>query len=143
MLSFLIFFMRRLRAAAFFFLRGHNYPGGGFVAGVTFAIGIIIHYMISGIHWVEMRSRIRPQNWLSVGLLLAVLTGLLPLAFGLPFLSALAIDLTLPIIGELHLSSVILFDLGVFSLVVGATTYMLVALAHQSLRSKRHKSGAK
>ncbi|MDO5679241.1 MAG: monovalent cation/H+ antiporter subunit A [Pelistega sp.] len=129
--------------AAFFFLRGHNYPGGGFVAGVTFAIGIIIHYMISGIHWVEMRSRIRPQNWLSVGLLLAVLTGLLPLAFGLPFLSALAIDLHLPIIGELHLSSVILFDLGVFALVVGATTYMLVALAHQSLRSKRHKSGAK
>ncbi len=129
--------------AAFFFLRGHNYPGGGFVAGVTYAIGIIIHYMISGIHWVEMRSRIRPQNWLAVGLLLAVSTGLLPLAFGLPFLSALAVDLPLPIIGELHLSSVILFDLGVFALVVGATTYMLVALAHQSLRSKRHKSGAK
>lgn len=129
--------------AIFFFLRGHNYPGGGFVAGVTFAIGIIIHYMISGIHWVEMRSRIRPQNWLSVGLLLAVLTGILPIFFGLPFLSALSVDIPLPIIGDLHLSSVMLFDLGVFALVVGSTTYMLVALAHQSLRSQRHKTGAK
>lgn len=129
--------------AMFFFFRGHNYPGGGFVAGVTFAIGIIIHYMISGIHWVEMRSRIRPQNWVSVGLLLAVSTGLLPIAFGLPFLSALAVDIPMPIVGELHLSSVILFDLGVFTLVVGSTTYMLVALAHQSLRSKRKSSGVK
>ncbi len=82
--------------AIFFFLRGHNLPGGGFVAGVIFTIGIIIQYMISGIHWVEMHSRIRPQIWLSAGLLLSLLAGLLPVFMHKPFLTALTLDLHLP-----------------------------------------------
>ncbi|MDY3331429.1 MAG: monovalent cation/H+ antiporter subunit A [Pelistega sp.] len=127
----------------FFFLRGHNLPGGGFIAGVIFAIGIIVQYMISGIHWVEMRSRIRPQNWLAAGLFMALLAGVLPLFYGLPFLTALAGDIYIPLVGDVHLSSVILFDLGVFALVVGSSTFMLVALAHQSLRSQRQSKGAK
>lgn len=127
----------------FFFLRGHNLPGGGFIAGVIFAIGIIVQYMISGIHWVEMRSRIKPQNWLAAGLFLSVLAGLLPLFYDLPFLSALAGNIYIPLVGDVHLSSVMLFDLGVFALVVGSSTYMLVALAHQSLRSQRQSTGAK
>lgn len=129
--------------AVFFFLRGHNLPGGGFVAGLIFAIGVLIQYMASGIYWVESHSRIRPKNWLSAGLLLAAIAGFLPLFYGLPFLTALAADIHVPIIGELHVSSVMLFDLGVFALVVGATTYMLVALAHQSLRSQRKSQGNK
>lgn len=56
---------------------------------------------------------------------------------GQPFLSAISWDVYLPVIGKLHLSSVILFDIGVYALVVGATTFMLVALAHQSLRFYR------
>lgn len=127
----------------FFFMRGHNLPGGGFIAGVIFAIGIIVQYMISGIHWVELRSRIKPQNWLAAGLFMALSAGILPLFYGLPFLSALAGDIYLPLIGDIHLSSVMLFDLGVFALVVGSSTYMLVALAHQSLRSQRQSKGAK
>ncbi len=129
--------------AIFFFMRGHNLPGGGFIAGVIFAIGIIVQYMISGIHWVELRSRIKPQNWLAAGLFMALSAGILPLFYGLPFLSALAGDIHLPLIGDIHLSSVMLFDLGVFALVVGSSTYMLVALAHQSLRSQRQSKGAK
>lgn len=129
--------------AIFFFMRGHNLPGGGFIAGVIFAIGIIVQYMISGIHWVELRSRIKPQNWLATGLFMALSAGILPLFYGLPFLSALAGDIHLPLIGDIHLSSVMLFDLGVFALVVGSSTYMLVALAHQSLRSQRQSKGAK
>src|SRR5690606_11459933 len=54
-----------------------------------------------------------------------------------PFLSALAADLHLPLIGDVHLSTVLLFDLGVYMLVIGAVVLMLVALAHQSLRSPR------
>lgn len=125
--------------AVFFFLRGHNLPGGGFTAGVIFATGVIIQYMVSGIHWVERRSRIRPQNWIAMGLIMAALAGFLPFLYDLPFLSALAWHVNLPVLGELHLSSVMLFDFGVFMLVVGAVTYMLVALAHQSLRSQRKK----
>lgn len=127
--------------AVFFFMRGHNLPGGGFTAGVIVATGVIIQYMVSGIHWVENRSRIRPQNWVAIGLVIAALTGCLPFLYGLPFLSALAWHIHLPMIGDLHFSSVMLFDFGVFMLVVGAVTYMLVALAHQSLRSQRQNRG--
>lgn len=59
-----------------------------------------------------------------------------------PFLSAISWDIYLPVIGKLHLSSVIFFDIGVYALVVGATTLMLVALAHQSLRFYRKAPSA-
>ncbi|WP_432787212.1 NAD(P)H-quinone oxidoreductase subunit 2, chloroplastic [Oligella sp. MSHR50489EDL] len=123
--------------AFYFFFRGHNLPGGGFVAGLIFATGVITQFIISGMLWVESKSRIRPQNWLAVGLLLAVGAGALPMLFGLPFLSAMVWEPVLPFYGKLHFSTVLIFDLGVFALVVGTTTYMLVALAHQSLRFYR------
>jgi multicomponent K+:H+ antiporter subunit A len=59
-----------------------------------------------------------------------------------PFLSALAWHGTLPIIGEMHLSTVLLFDLGVFFLVIGAAVLILVALAHQSRRAHRKQEVA-
>lgn len=127
--------------AFYFFFRGHQLPGGGFIAGIIFALGVLIQYLISGIHWVELRSRIRPHYWLAFGLLAALLAALLPLAYGLPLLTALTGDIHLPILGAIHLSSVILFDLGVFTLVVGASTYMLVALAHQSVRAQQSQQG--
>ncbi|MDO5667262.1 MAG: monovalent cation/H+ antiporter subunit A [Alcaligenaceae bacterium] len=120
--------------AFYFFFRGHNLPGGGFVGGLVFATGVITQFIVSGMLWVESKSRIRPQNWIAIGLLLAVSAGILPMFFGLPFLSAMIWEPILPFYGQIHLSSVLIFDLGVFALVVGTTTYMLVALAHQSLR---------
>ena len=123
--------------AFYFFFRGHNLPGGGFVGGLIFATGVITQFIISGMLWVESKSRIRPQNWLAVGLLLAGVAGVLPMLYGLPFLSAMVWEPVLPFYGKLHFSTVLLFDLGVFALVVGTTTYMLVALAHQSLRYYR------
>lgn len=123
--------------AFYFFFRGHNLPGGGFVGGLVFATGVITQFIVSGMLWVESKSRIRPQNWLGAGLLLAVGAGVLPMFFGLPFLSAMVWEPVLPFYGQVHLSSVLIFDLGVFALVVGTTTYMLVALAHQSLRYYR------
>lgn len=123
--------------AFYFFFRGHNLPGGGFVGGLVFATGVITQFIVSGMLWVESKSRIRPQNWLAVGLLLAVGAGVLPMFFGKPFLTAMIWEPVLPFYGQLHFSSVLIFDLGVFTLVVGTTTYMLVALAHQSLRFYR------
>ncbi|HWM83758.1 MAG TPA: monovalent cation/H+ antiporter subunit A [Pseudolabrys sp.] len=123
--------------AVFLFLRGHNLPGGGFVAGLTMALAIIVQYMASGARWVEPRLRVLPLRWMGFGLFAAAFTGIGALAAGYPFLTARAIDVPLPLIGPLHLSSVILFDLGVFAMVVGATVLILIALAHQSLRSHR------
>ena len=50
---------------------------------------------------------------------------------------------TLPLIGEVPLATALLFDLGVFALVVGATVLMLIALAHQSIRGRARARGGR
>ncbi len=121
--------------AAYLFLRGHDFPGGGFVAGLTLAVAIILQYMAAGAVWVEDRIRVFPLRWMAVGFLFALSCGATAWAAGYPFLTSQTVDLHLPVIGDLHLSSVLLFDLGVLSIVLGATVLILIALAHQSIRT--------
>ena len=123
--------------SVFFLLRGHNAPGGGFVGGLVLATALIAQYMVGGALWVEARFRIHPSYWIAVGLLTAAGVGAGAWLAAQTFLTSLTADIRLPLIGELHLSTVLLFDLGVYILVVGATTLILVALAHQSTRSQR------
>ena len=126
-----------LVCAIYFFMRGHNLPGGGFVAGLVFSVGIIIQYMLAGTLWVESRLQLHPHRWLALGLVIAVFTGLGAVAVGYPFLTSHTAHVTLPILGALHLPSAFMFDLGVFSVVVGATMLILTSLAHQTIRSHR------
>jgi multicomponent K+:H+ antiporter subunit A len=118
-------------------LRGHNLPGGGFVAGITLAVGVILQYMAGGTRWAEERLAIRPTRWLAMGLSLALITGAGAWLFGYPFLTSHVAHIELPLAGGLHLPSAFFFDLGVFFLVVGATGLVLIALAHQSTRAHR------
>jgi len=125
-------------ATAFFLLlRGHDLPGGGFVAGVTMAAGFILLYMARGTTWVETRLRIQPVRWMGIGLLLAVCTGEVAWLFDRPFLTSTFSYVEIPLIGAIPAASAFLFDLGVFALVLGATVLMLIAIAHQSVRSHR------
>jgi multicomponent K+:H+ antiporter subunit A len=128
--------------ALYLFLRGHNEPGGGFVAGLLMAVGFIAQYMVSGTQWVEARMVLRPPRWIAFGLAVSVLTGLGALYFGHPFLTSHTAHITLPWVGEVHFPSAAFFDLGVFSVVLGSTLLMLTALAHQSLRARRRPSRA-
>jgi len=125
----------------YFLLRGHNAPGGGFVGGLVMATAIITQYMAGGTIWVESRLRLHPQLLIAFGLLAAAAAGAAAWLGSRPFLTALAADLHVPVIGDVHVSSVLLFDLGVYMLVIGATVLMLVALAHQTLRSPRAGAG--
>jgi multicomponent K+:H+ antiporter subunit A len=118
-------------------LRGHDLPGGGFVAGITLAIGVILQYMAGGTRWAEDHLAIRPLRWIAGGLLLAVATGAGAWLLAQPFLTSHTAHVELPLIGELHLPSAFFFELGVFALVVGATGLILIALAHQSTRGHR------
>ncbi|QBE62145.1 monovalent cation/H+ antiporter subunit A [Pseudoduganella lutea] len=128
--------------AVYFFMRGHNLPGGGFVAGLIFATTLIVQYMVAGADWVETRLRLRPHRWIGWGLVCACGTGIGAWLFGYPFLTSHTAHVTLPLLGELHVPSAFVFDLGVFLVVVGTTMLILVALAHQSLRSRRPQPGA-
>ncbi len=53
--------------AVFFLLRGHNEPGGGFVAGLIVATAVILQYLVGGTAWAESRTRIHPQYWIGAG----------------------------------------------------------------------------
>ncbi len=123
--------------AVYLLLRGHNAPGGGFVGGLVMATAFVTQYMVGGAMWIEWRMRVHPQNWVALGLMAAGGAGAFAWAAGPPFLASLETDVTLPLVGEVHLSSALLFDFGVYLVVVGATSLMLVALAHQSFRSPR------
>jgi multicomponent K+:H+ antiporter subunit A len=103
----------------------------------------ILQYMAVGTRWLEDRLRILPLLWMGIGLLLAVAAGVGSWLFGYPFLTSHTRYLDLPLVGEVPFASAILFDLGVFSLVVGATVLMLIAIAHQSIRRLRPSSTAK
>ena len=124
-------------AAAYLFLRGHNAPGGGFVAGLVVAIAFVAQYIVGGTLWVESHLPLRVTRWIAVGLVLALGTGLGSLFWGYPFLTTHTAHLTLPLVGELHVASALFFDAGVFATVVGSTLLILTALAHQSVRSHR------
>ena len=124
--------------ACYLFLRGHDQPGGGFVAGLVFSVGLVLQYMISGTEWVEAHMPIFPRRWIATGLLLALGTGLGAMALGYPFLTSHMFHLELPLLGQIHIASAIFFDSGVFALVVGATLMMLTAISNQSVRSHRY-----
>jgi len=123
--------------ALFLLLRGHDLPGGGFSAGLTAAIALILQYMIGGTRWIEDRVSVQPLRWIGSGLLIATMTGLGAWLFGYPFLTSYFAYAEVPLIGRVPTASAFLFDIGVFALVLGATTLILIALAHQSVRGHR------
>ena len=124
--------------AFYLFMRGHNQPGGGFVAGLVFSVGLVLQYIISGTSWVEAHLPLYPRRWIASGLLLALGTGLGAVALGYPFLTSHTAHLHLPLIGDLYVASAMFFDMGVFAVVVGSTLLILTAIAHQSVRSHRY-----
>ena len=81
--------------------------------------------------------RLLPVRWISGGLLMATFTGLGSIALGYPFLTTHTAHLTLPLLGEIHVASALFYDIGIFTLVVGATLLILTALGHQSVRGHR------
>ncbi|WP_426959030.1 monovalent cation/H+ antiporter subunit A [Muricoccus radiodurans] len=123
--------------AIFLLLRGHDLPGGGFAAGLMLSIAILLQYMTGGVRWVDDHLRVRPLRWMGAGLLLAAGTGAAAMIAGRPFLTSYFAYADLHWLGKLPMASAVLFDLGVFALVFGATVLMLLSIAHQSVRSPR------
>jgi len=121
----------------YLFMRGHNQPGGGFVAGLVMSVAFILQYMVAGTQWVEAQMSLRPLRWMGTGLLFATITGLGAIGFGYPFLTTHTAHFNLPLLGDIHVASALFFDIGVFAVVVGATLLILTALAHQSVRAHR------
>lgn len=121
-----------LLIAVYIFLRGHNLPGGGFIAGLIAAIALIVQYLANGIVWTRERLPVDMHKVVGVGLLIATGTGLVAMGINFPFLTSTFTHLHWPIVGEFEVASAIAFDLGVFLVVVGSTVIALVRLGELS-----------
>ncbi len=125
-----------LMVGAFIFLRGHNVPGGGFIAGLVVAIALVVQYMASGFGWAAQRMKIDYHALIGCGVLVAALTGLGAWVAGYPFLTSTVWVLSLPLLGEVHIASAMFFDAGVFMVVVGATMLALANLSRVARRAE-------
>lgn len=123
--------------ALYIFLRGHNQPGGGFIAGLVVAIAILMQYMASGFTFADQRLRADHHSMIGAGVLVAGLTGLGALAFGAPFLTSAFDYFTLPVIGEFELATAILFDIGVALTVIGAVMLALAQLSQVAQKAEK------
>jgi len=123
-----------LLVSIYLFLRGHNAPGGGFIAGLTTAIALILQYMASGIAWMDSQWRQNYHKAIALGLLIATGTGIGSWLFNQPFLTSAFGHFQLPLIGEFELATAMLFDLGVYFTVVGAIMLILATLGKLSER---------
>lgn len=123
----------------YIFLRGHNYPGGGFIAGLITSLALIIQYIALGQDQAEQMLKAKSgrlyEIWIGTGLTIAGLTALAAWNWGRPFLTSAHIYVSPPILGEMHLASAAAFDVGVYITVVGATMLMISVLG-----DSRHSS---
>tara|TARA_R110001599_G_scaffold65810_1_gene185584 strand:- start:2876 stop:4900 length:2025 start_codon:yes stop_codon:yes gene_type:complete len=117
-----------LLVSAFIFLRGHNMPGGGFIAGLITAVAFLQQYIAHGVDWMAQRLKINYQLLIASGLFIATCTGLGSFMFDRPFMTTWFDHFHLPWVGEFELASAMIFDLGVYLTVVGATLLILANL---------------
>jgi len=113
----------------YIFLRGHNQPGGGFVAGLVISIALMMQYMASGFAWAQLRQRIEYHSMIGWGVIIAGLTGVGAWLAGKPFLTSAYGYLHFPPIEEFEWATAMAFDLGVFLAVLGAVMLMLYSLS--------------
>lgn len=117
-----------LLVSFYIFLRGHNMPGGGFIAGLITSVALIQQYIAHGVDWVKPRIKFDYQTLIALGVLIATLTGIGSWFFGRPFLTTWFDYFDIPFIGEIELASALIFDFGVYLTVVGATLLILANL---------------
>ncbi len=120
----------------YIFMRGHNMPGGGFIAGLITAVALVLQFMAMGQSRAESYLRAsggrRFVRWIGYGLGTAGLTGVAAFVLGRPFLTSAHGHPHVPLLGELPFASAALFDLGVYLTVVGATLLTISVLGAAS-----------
>jgi multicomponent K+:H+ antiporter subunit A len=124
-----------LMVGVYIFLRGHNEPGGGFIAGLIVAIAVVMQYMASGYAWAEKRQRYPYHGIIGAGVLVAGMTGIGAWFAGAPFLTSAFGYFRIPPLEEFELATAMGFDLGVFLAVVGAVMLSLESFSRLGRRA--------
>jgi len=124
----------QLLLSVFLLLRGHNQPGGGFIGGLTAAGAFALYVVACDIRTARQKLGINPQILAAFGLLIALISAFLPLLFDKPLLTGMW-DGSLPLqwlgLGDLKLGTPLLFDVGVYLVVIGITLQIVFTLAEE------------
>lgn len=125
--------------ALFMFFRGHNFPGGGFIGGLLASAGMLLIYIAFG---MREGDRIYGQYYRTVaviGLVCAAGAAITPMVMGMPFLTSLFWQINIPAVGMFDVSTVLLFDFGVFLVVVGTLvgSVKVLVVEHRFAKNNR------
>jgi multicomponent Na+:H+ antiporter subunit B len=113
----------------FLLVRGHNEPGGGFVGGLVAATAIALVLLAEGLGEARRLLRVDPLALVAAGLLVALASGVPPLLRGWPYMTGLWLKVPLPVVGKV--GSPVIFDVGVYLVVLGIVLAILFALAEE------------
>lgn len=117
-----------LLVSVYIFLRGHNLPGGGFIAGLITSVAIIQQYIANGYDWLKTRLKLNYLALIGCGLLIALITGAGAFIWDQPFLKSWHDYFDIPLIGKVEIASALAFDLGVYLTVIGSCMMILANL---------------
>lgn len=118
-----------LLLSAFLLFRGHNLPGGGFIGGLVASGTFILHSFAFGAEQTRKMLRINPLTLIGVGLITSLASGLVSLLKGQPFMTGQWGTLTIQGSEGLHIGTPVIFDIGVYLVVIGATLTIILSLA--------------
>jgi len=111
----------------FLLLRGHYYPGGGFVGGLVAAIAFVLHSFANGTESTMKILRHKPLSLIPIGLCAAALSVVAPLLWDLPPMTGLWFEQPVPVIGMI--GSALFFDIGVYLVVIGVVLTILFTIS--------------
>lgn len=127
--------------SVYLLIAGHNEPGGGFAAGMVTGLALVIRYLAGGRYELDEAAPVDAGRLIGAGLVVAAVSALLPIAVGGAVLQSAVVDVHVPLVGDLHLVSSVLFDVGVYLVVVGLALDLLRALGshidRQLVRERR------
>lgn len=126
-----IIFPLTLLFAIYMALKGHNYPGGGFIGGLIAAVSLVLYRMSHGSDAMNRLMPVHPRVVVAAGLGIATLTGVIPMFFSYPMLRTFAPYVNFGVGEDVHLPSALAFDLGVFLVVIGVSVGMIVRLGEE------------
>jgi len=115
----------------FLLLRGHDEPGGGFIGGLLAATAFALYAIAYDVETSRRMLRIEVHQLIAAGIAFAALAGVIGLLLGEPFLTSQWAFFNLPVFGDLKVSTPLLFDIGVYLVVIGVVLMMIYALAEE------------
>ncbi|MGO1523221.1 MAG: Na+/H+ antiporter subunit A [Nesterenkonia sp.] len=126
-----LMFHATILLSVYLLLAGHNSPGGGFAGGLLAGLAFLLRYLAGGRYELEAAIPFSAGALMGWGLAVACFTGIFPLIVGGQTFQSFVVDLSLPLLGEHHLVSSVLFDVGVYLVVIGLIVDVLRSLGSE------------